>query len=67
MCKKSKKNVIREKGKVKSKKNKAGYTANTSCGPVGRGRNAGFPTFQLDDPGRTNGPMDGRTDGQSLL
>ena len=45
--------------------NKAGYTA-TSCGRVGRGGNARFPTFQLDHHGptdqRTNGPTDGRTD-----
>ena len=42
--------------------NKAGYTA-ISCGRVGRSGNARFPTFQLDDPGRTNGPTDQRTDG----
>ena len=47
--------------------NKAGYTA-TSCGQVGRGGNACFHTFQLDQYDRptdrwTNGP----TDGQSLL
>ena len=52
-------------------KNKAGYTANTSCGRVGRGGNARFHTLQLDHHGRTNGPTDqrtdGPTDGQSLL
>ena len=52
--------------------NKAGYTANTSCGRVGRGGNAQFHTFRLvfmDRPteGPTNGRTDGRTDGQSLL
>ena len=41
-----------------SKMNKAGYTANTIRGWVGRGGNAHFHTFQLDDPG----PMDRRTD-----
>ena len=34
-------------------------------------KNARFPMFQLDDPGRTDEPTDqqtnGRTDGQSLL
>ena len=38
-----------------TEKNKAGYTANTSCGWVGRGGNVRFPTFQLDDPGPTDG------------
>ena len=51
--------------------NKAGYTANTSCGRVGRGGNAYFHTFQLDHHGPTNRPTDQptnrRTDGQSLL
>ena len=50
-------------GKIK---NKAGYTANTSCGRVGRGGNARFHTFRLvftDRP--TNGRTDGRTDGQT--
>ena len=51
-------------------KNKAGYTA-TSCGRVGRGGNAHFPTFQLelDRPTNrpTNQPTNGWTDGQSLL
>ena len=46
---------------LQSKRNKAGYTANTSCGRVGRGGNAGFPTFQLDHSGPTDGRMDGRT------
>ena len=46
--------------------NKAGYTA-ISCGRVGRGRNARFPTFQLDHHGPTNQPTDRPTDGQSLL
>ena len=41
-------------------RNKAGYTA-TSCGRVGRGGNARFPTFRLDGYGRTDGPTDGRT------
>ena len=44
--------------------NKAGYTA-TSCGRLGRGENARFPTFQLERDGRTGGRMDGRTDGIS--
>ena len=38
--------------------NKAGYTA-TSCGQVGRGGNACFPTIK---DGWTNGPTDGPTD-----
>ena len=41
-------------------RNKAGYTA-TSCGRVGRGRDARFPTFRLDHFERTDGQMDGRT------
>ena len=45
----------------KEKMNKAGYTA-TSCGRVGRGGNAHFPTFRLDHYGPTDGPTDGRTD-----
>ena len=36
--------------------NKAGYTA-ISCGRVGRGRNARFPTFQLDHHGPTDQPL----------
>ena len=42
--------------------NKAGYTANTSCGRVGRGGNARFHTFQLDHYRGTNGPTDRRMD-----
>ena len=50
--------------------NKAGYTANTSRGRVGRGGNECFPTFRLKRDGRTdrptdrptNQPTDGRTD-----
>ena len=38
--------------------NKAGYTANTSRGRVGRGGNARFHTFKLDH----HGPTDRRTD-----
>ena len=48
------------------KLNKAGYTA-TSCGRVGRGGNARFPTFNssvTDQP--TDQPTNRRTDGQSL-
>ena len=48
---------MRERG------NKAGYTA-TSCGRVGTGGNAHFPTFRL---AHTDGRTDGQTDGQSLL
>ena len=44
--------------------NKAGYTANTSCGRVGRGGNGRFHTFRLV---LTDQPTDRRTDGQSLL
>ena len=41
----------------------AGYTANTSCGRMGRGGNTRFHTFQLDHhDGPTNGPTDRRTD-----
>ena len=43
---------------VEMKKNKAGYTANTSCGRVGRGANARFHTFCLM-------VTDGRTDGRT--
>ena len=43
--------------------NKAGYTANTSRGRVGRGGNACFHTFQLDHHGPTNQPTDQPTDG----
>ena len=49
---------------------KAGYTANISCGRVGRGGNACFHTFWLvfmdqrtDRP--TDRPTDGRTDGRT--
>ena len=45
--------------------NKAGYTANTSRGRVGRGGNACFPTFRLDHHGPTNRPTDQRTDGRT--
>ena len=48
----------------KTAKNKAGYTA-ISCGRVGRGRNARFPTFRLDGYGRTDGPTDRWTDRQT--
>ena len=57
-----KKDKKEKKKKKKKKKNKAGYTA-ISCGRVGRGGNARFPTFRLDGYGRTDRP----TDGQSLL
>ena len=43
------------------KKNKAGYTANTSRGRVGRGGNACFPTFRIERDGPTDRPTDGRT------
>ena len=48
-----------------SMKNKAGYTANTSCGRVGRGGNARFHTFQLDHHGPTNRPTDQLTNGRT--
>ena len=38
--------------------NKAGYTANTSCGRVGMGGNACFHTFRLVF---TDRPTDGQT------
>ena len=42
---------------------KAGYTANSSCGRVGRGGIARFHTFRLVlMDGRMDGPTDGRTD-----
>ena len=44
--------------------NKAGYTA-TSCGRVGRGGNARFPTCRLDGYGRTDRRTDRRTDGRT--
>ena len=40
--------------------NKAGYTANTSCGRVGRGRNVRFHTFHTFRLVFTDGPTDGR-------
>ena len=40
--------------------NEAGYTANTSCGRVGRGGNVRFHTFRLVF-------TDGRTYGQRLF
>ena len=50
---------------VQLTENMAGYTA-TSCGQVGKGGNASFPTFRLNHygpmDGPTDGPMDGRTD-----
>ena len=58
------------RGKIcKDKGNKAGYTANTSRGRVGRGGNAGFSTFRLvltNGPTDqwTNGPTDRRTNGR---
>ena len=59
--------------KMRVKENKAGYTANTSRGRVGRGGNACFPTFRLERDGPTdqptnqptNQPTDGRTDGRT--
>ena len=45
--------------------NKAGYTANTSRGRVGRGGNACFPTFRLDHHGPTDQPTDQPTDGRT--
>ena len=47
---------------LSSNSNKAGYTANTSRGQVGRGGNAGFSTFRLV---LTNGPTDRRMDGRT--
>ena len=41
--------------------NKAGYTA-ISCGRVGRGGNARFPTFQLERDGPTDQQTNQRTD-----
>ena len=48
--------------------NKAGYTANTSCGRVGRGENVCFHIFQLvlTDQQR-DGSTDRWTDGQRLF
>ena len=49
-----------------SRRNKAGYTANTSCGRVGRGRNACFHTFRLVfTDQRTNQPTNRPTDGRT--
>ena len=49
-------------------KNKAWYTANTSCGRGGRGGNARCHTFKLVFTNRpTDRPTNRRTDGQSLL
>ena len=49
--------------KGEKKRNKARYTAHTSCGRVGRSRNARFPTYQLvSTDGPTDGPKDGWTD-----
>ena len=46
--------------------NKAGYTANTSCGRVGRVGNACFHTFRLVfTDQRTDGPTDRRTNGRT--
>ena len=47
--------------------NKAGYTANTSCGRVGRGGNACFHTFRLVlTDGRTDILRDGLRDGPTV-
>ena len=54
-------------GKINNRMNKAKYTANTSCGRVGKGGNARFHTFQLDHYGRMDRRTDRPTDGQSLL
>ena len=37
----------------------------TSCGRVGRGGNARFPTFQLERDGPTDQPTDRPTDGRT--
>ena len=48
--------------------NKAGYTANSSCGRLGRGGNARFHTFRLVFTDRATDQSTNRpTDGQSLL
>ena len=47
--------------KKRSKEKTTRYTA-TSCGWVGRGGNARFPTFQLEREGRMDRPTDGGTD-----
>ena len=41
--------------------NKAGYTANTSRGQVGRGGNACFPIFDFERDGPTDRPTNGWT------
>ena len=46
---------------MSGKKNKARYSA-TTCGQVGRGGNARFPTFRLDLHGPTDQQTDGPTD-----
>merc|ERR1712074_458676 len=56
--KKKKKKKKKKRPRKKKKMNKAGYTANTSRGRVGRSENAGFSTFRLV---LTDGPTDGRT------
>ena len=53
----------KESLKENERKNKAGYTANTSRGRVGRGGNARFHTFH----GSMDQWTDQRTHGQSLL
>ena len=49
---------------MRNRRNKAGYTA-ISCGRVGRGGNACFPTFRLEHDGPTDGPTDRPTDGRT--
>ena len=49
---------------MRERENKAGYTA-ISCGRVGRGGNARFPTFRLDGYGRMDRRTDQRTDGRT--
>ena len=54
-------NALEPRPSKRNEPNKTGYTA-TSCGRVGRGGNARFPTFRLDHLyGPTNQPTDGRT------
>ena len=45
--------------------NKAGYTANTSRGRVGKAEMRVFALSQLDHHGPTNRPTNGRTDGRT--
>ena len=52
----------REKEEDEECWNKAGYTANTSCGRVGRGTL--FDSCSRTDQ-RTDRPTDGRTDGRT--